>query len=249
MSDPDEEGPAAAGQLPAEHDYAAEAMAADMDPWVTFDGRKTPRAEFDDWLDSNRPSRTFRHGEPGHNAGPVGWIAVFGPGRSPAPERGDREGLQEDWERLQDSGRPVTFETIKELALNRRVLSGKWLMHLDTGFKVDHAWGSIARAVLDGKMPVAKVSPYCPGAGTKHVICVYGDDFTDESQVVSLDSAIRAVGVKCPLSYKPDAYTYLGLYRGNRWKLCPTIYESHFDLECIPRRSRIISKVTMIELT
>ncbi|XP_020380304.1 UPF0696 protein C11orf68 homolog isoform X2 [Rhincodon typus] len=246
MSDPDEEGPE---PIRAERDLAAEAMAADMDPWVVFDARKTPRAEFDDWLDSNRPSRVFRHGDPCHNAEPVGWIAIYGPGSLPAAERGDCEGLQEDWERLQDSGRPVTFETVKELALNRRVLSGKWLMHLDTGFKVDHAWASIARAVLDSKLRSAKVSPYCPDTGAKHVICVYGDDFTDESQVVGLDAAIRAAGIKCPLSYKPDAYTYLGLYRGNRWKLCPTIYESHYDLECIPRRSRITCKVTMTELT
>ncbi|GCB80997.1 hypothetical protein scyTo_0021311 [Scyliorhinus torazame] len=246
MSDHDDDG---SEPFLAQRDLAAEAMAADMDPWVIFDGRKTPRAEFDDWLDSNRPSRVFRHGELDHNAEPVGWIAVYGPASSPAPQRGDAEGLQEDWERLLSSGRLVTFETVKELALNRRVLSGKWLMHLDTGFKVDHAWGSIARAVLDGRVPAAKVSPYCPSSDAKHVICVPGDNFTDESQVVRLDAAIRAVGIKCPLSYKPDAYTYLGLYRGNRWKLCPTIYESRYDLECIPRRSRITSKVTMTELT
>ncbi|XP_072102080.1 UPF0696 protein C11orf68 homolog [Mobula birostris] len=250
MSDHEEEEEGDAAGEPREAvDYAAESMAADMDPWVVFDGRKTPRAEFDDWLDSNRPSRTFRYGAPGLGGEPVGWIAVYGPTCSPPAEQGDAEGLQEDWERLLSSGRPVTFETVSELALNRKVLSGKWLMHLDTGFKVDQAWGRIARAVLDGKLPAAKVSPFCPSSGAKHVICIPGDDFTDLAQVVSLDSAIRSLGIKCPLSFKPDAYTYLGLYRGNRWKLSPTVYESHFDLECIPRRSRIICKVTMRELT
>ncbi|XP_051901155.1 UPF0696 protein C11orf68 homolog [Pristis pectinata] len=250
MSDHEEEEETlATEELRDAEDYAAEAMAADMDPWVVFDGRKTPRAEFDDWLDSNRPSRTFRHGGPGQTGEPVGWIAVYGPGSSPSAESGDAEGLQEDWERLLSSGRPVTYETVRELALNRRVVSGKWLMHLDTGFKVDQAWGRVARAVLDGKLPAAKVSPYCPSSGDKHVICVPSDDFTDLAQVVHLDTAIRSLGIKCPLSFKPDAYTYLGIYRGNHWKLCPTIYESHFDLECIPRRSRIVSKVTMRELT
>ncbi|XP_077445453.1 UPF0696 protein C11orf68 homolog isoform X1 [Stigmatopora argus] len=227
--------------------FAAEALAADMDPWIKFDSRKTPRSEFDDWLESNRPSRVSRYGDEEHGAGVVGWIAVYGPGYSPCD--GDVDALQEDWEKLVSSGRPVIFQNIKELALNHGVLSGKWLMHLDTGFKVDRAWECVARATVDGEISSAKVSPYDRGKDDRHVICVYNQDFTDESQVVRLDAAIRASGVKCPLSYKPDVYTYLGIYRKNRWKLCPTIYESKFNLECVPRRSHIINKVTNTDVT
>ncbi|KAJ8405403.1 hypothetical protein AAFF_G00318760 [Aldrovandia affinis] len=227
--------------------YAAEAMAADMDPWIIFDARKTPRAEFEGWLESNRPSLVSRYGDEEGGTGPVGWIAVLGPDH--CPSTGDVAGLQEGWEKLLPSGRPISFQTVKELALNHGVLTGKWLMHLDTGFKVDHAWESIARAVLDGKIAQAKVSPRCPKPDNKHVICVYNQAFTDEDQVMRLDAVIRAAGVKCPLSYKPDVYTYLGIYRNNRWKLCPTIYESKFDLECVPRRSHIVNKVTSTEVT
>lgn len=226
---------------------AAESMAADMDPWVVFDARKTPWAEFEEWLQTYQPSRVSRFGSPACNAEPVGWIAVYGP--SFCPDSGDVVGLQEAWERLQASGRLVTFDTVRELALNHRVLSGKWLMHLDSGFKVDHAWGGIARAVLEGRLRVAKVSPCCPDSERKQVICVYTDDFTDEEQVLAADAVIRATGVKCLLSYKPDVYTYLGIYRDNRWHLCPTIFESKFDLECIPRRSRIVNKVSNTEVT
>ncbi|XP_010886213.1 UPF0696 protein C11orf68 homolog [Esox lucius] len=226
--------------------YAAEAMAADMEPWIVFDSRKTPRAEFDRWLETNRPSQVRRFGDEERGRGPVGWIAVYGPDY--CPPTADLDGLQESWERLLDSGRPVNFQTVKELALNHGVLSGKWLMHLDTGFKVDHAWECVARAILDGKMYTAKVSPHDSKSDSKHVICAYSKDFTDERAVMRLDSAIRASGVKCPLSYKPDVYTYLGIYRNNRWKLCPTIYESKFDLECVPRRSHVLNKVTNLEV-
>lgn len=223
--------------------HAAEALAADMDPWIIFDSRKKPRSEFDAWLENFRPSRVHRYGEQGN----VGWISVVGTNYRPG--RGDVVGLQDSWERLLDSGRPATFQAVRELALNHGVLSGKWLMHLEAGFKLDHAWEGVARAALDGKISSAKVSPYNPRGSTRQVICVYNHDFTDESEVVALDSAIRATGVKCPLYYKPDAYTYLGIYRSNCWKLCPTIYESRFDLERVPRRSHILNRVTNLEVT
>ncbi|KAM4611937.1 UPF0696 protein C11orf68 homolog [Polymixia lowei] len=231
----------------AAENYAAEAMAADMDPWIVFDSRRTPRAEFDGWLESNRPSQISRYGDEDGSKGPVGWIAVLGPDH--CPSSGDVSGLQESWERLLASGRPVNFQTVKELALNHGVLSGKWLMLLDSGFKLDHAWECVARAALDGKISQVKVSPHDPKSDRKQVICAHNKNFTDENDVMRLDTIIRATGVKCPLSYKPDVYTYLGIYRNNRWKLCPTIYESKFDLECVPRRSHIIDKVTNLEVT
>ncbi|XP_019713944.1 UPF0696 protein C11orf68 homolog [Hippocampus comes] len=232
--------------FPAET-YAAESLAADMDPWVVFDSRKKPRSEFDDWLESNRPSRVSRFGNKELGVGPVGWIAVLGPDH--CSDGGDVDALQESWEKLVASGRAVNFENVKELALNHGVLSGKWLMHLDPGFKVDQAWECVARATVDGKICSVKVSPYDPVKGDRHVICVYNHNFTDEREVVQLDAHIRASGVKCPLAYKPDVYTYLGIYRNNRWKLCPTIYESKFNLECVPRRSRIVNKVTNLDVT
>lgn len=226
-------------------DHAAESMAADMDPWIIFDARKTPRAEFHDWLETYRPSRVPRFGDPEEGSGPVGWIAVYGPGYCPLVEGG--KDLQDAWEKLQSTGRKVNYELVRELALNYGVTSGKWLMHLDTGFKVDHAWRGIATAVVEGRLTVAKVSPNHPES--KHVICVYTQDFTDEESIMQTDAVIRSSGVKCLLTYKPDVYTYLGIYRNNHWQICPTIYESRYDLECIPRRSRVTNKVTNIEVT
>ncbi|XP_078516830.1 UPF0696 protein C11orf68 homolog [Lissotriton helveticus] len=246
MGDCEEEEMGKNVHFPAE-DYAAESLAADMDPWLIFDARKTPRAEFEDWLETNRPSRVLRYGDPERSMEAVGWISVKGPNYW--HESGQVSALQEDWERLQASGRQITFDTIKELALNHKVVTGKWLMHLDTGFKIDHAWRGIANLVVDGKIGSAKVSPFMPNLERKHVICVYNEDFTDEESVMDVDAAIRSAGIKCSISYKPDVYTYLGIYRNNRWRLCPTIYESKYDLECIPRRSRIINKVSNTEVS
>ncbi|KAM6949415.1 UPF0696 protein C11orf68 homolog [Aplochiton taeniatus] len=237
--------------------YAAEALAADMDPWVVFDSSCMFRAEFDDWLETNMPSRVARFGDKDGGRGPVGWVCVRGPDSSNTEDFEETEdfddvkdvkGLRESWEKLLSSGRPVSFQAVKELALNHRVLAGKWLMHLDTGFKVDHAWECVARATMEGKIWTVKVSPYDPSSESRHVICVYNQNFTDENQVMKLEAEIRATGVKCQLAYKPDVYTYLGIYRNNRWKLCPTIYESKLDLQCVPRRSRILNKVTNLEV-
>ncbi|XP_018408379.1 PREDICTED: UPF0696 protein C11orf68 homolog [Nanorana parkeri] len=226
-------------------DHAAEAMAADMDPWIKFDARKSPRAEFEDWLETYRPSRVSRFGNPEEGSGPVGWLAVYGPGFCPQIE--GRKELQDAWDKLQSTGRKINYDLVRELALNYGVISGKWLMHLDTGFKVDHAWCGIATAVIEGRLRVAKVSPH--QQDSKHVICVYTCDFTDEESIMQTDAVIRSSGVKCPLFYKPDVYTHLGIYRNNQWQICPTIYESRYDLECIPRRSRVTNKITNIEVT
>ena len=202
----------------AEH-LAAEAMAADMDPWLVFDARMTPATELDAWLAKYPPSQVTRYGDPGSpNSEPVGWIAAYGQGY--IPNSGDVQGLQAAWEALQTSGRPVTPGTLRQLAITHQVLSGKWLIHLAPGFKLDHAWAGIARAVVEGRLQVAKVSPRAKEGG-RQVICVYTDDFTDRLGVLEADAAIRAAGVKCLLTYKPDVYTYLGIYRANRWHLCP----------------------------
>ncbi|XP_037696306.1 UPF0696 protein C11orf68 homolog isoform X2 [Choloepus didactylus] len=230
----------------AEH-LAAEAMAADMDPWLVFDARTTPATELDAWLAKYPPSQVTRYGDPGSpNSEPVGWIAVYGRGYT--PNSGDVQGLQVAWEALQTSGRPITPSTLRQLAITHHVLSGKWLMHLAPGFKLDHAWAGIARAVVEGQLQVAKVSPRAKEGG-RQVICVYTDDFTDRLGVLEADTAIRAAGIKCLLTYKPDVYTYLGIYRANRWHLCPTLYESRFQLGGNARGSRVLDRANNVELT
>ncbi len=64
----------------------------------------------------------------------------------------------------------------------------------------------------------------------RHVICVYNENFTDNAEVRELESRLRAIGIRCTMQYKPDVFTYLGVYRGNEWNLRPVMYVSDFDL-------------------
>ena len=149
-------------------------------------------------------------------------------------------GLQEAWEALQESGRPINFDTVLDLARAHKCLSGKWLFHIDSGVKVDHAWANIARAVVSGQCGMtAKVSPHeSDGRGRdRHVICIYNSDFTDEDTIIEVEASIRRAGIKCTMTYKPDAFTYLGIYRNNKWHLRPAIYHSEYDLT--HRRSKV----------
>uniref|UniRef100_UPI00358F21ED UPF0696 protein C11orf68 homolog n=1 Tax=Myxine glutinosa TaxID=7769 RepID=UPI00358F21ED len=221
-------------------EYAAEALDSDIDPWVIFDGRDTPHSELQPWLAAHRPSSVLRYGDPNQGLEPVGWIAVYG--CKTIIESVDIYGLEHSWEKLQQAGVPITFSAAKRLALDYECLCGKWILYVDSGFKVDHAWACISRAVVDGRLRSAKVSPSVKGSDQKHVMCIYSQDFTNEEDVFAVDGAIRAAGIKCPMLYKPDVYTYLGIYRRNQWGLCPTIYESKFDLQCTPWCSRIIRR-------
>lgn len=178
----------------AEH-LAAEAMAADMDPWLVFDARTTPAAELDAWLAKYPPSQVIRYGDPASpNSEPVGWIVAYGQGY--VPNSGDVQGLQAAWEALQTSGRPITPSTLRQLAITHHVLSGKWLIHLAPGFKLDHAWAGIARAVVEGRLQVAKVSPRAREGG-RQVICVYTDDFTDCLGVLEAMPSVRQASRVC----------------------------------------------------
>lgn len=128
------------------------------------------------------------------------------------------------------SGRPVNFQTISELALNHNVKSGKWLFFADSGGKVDHLWTIVARAIINNTLPCnsAKVSTY--NNSERHVICIYNNDFNDKEQVLSAENAIRNMGIKSKMSYKPDVYTCLNIYRRNKWGLPAIIMHSNYDL-------------------
>ena len=60
--------------------------------------------------------------------------------------------------------------------------------------------------------------------GERHVICVYADDYTDLEEVNGLRVALKAIGVKRQIGFKPDAYTHLGIYKENPWNIRPSRY-------------------------
>ena len=174
----------------------------------------------------------------------IGWLAVRGPASlHQSAEECDPDvlGLQQSWDELKASGRTVNYQSIKEIAMMHHVKAGKWFFHLSSGLKVDHLWSVVAKGVVQGKLGgSAKVSPFDPHEEEyKHVLLIYNDDFTNHEQVLDLENRIRAIGIKAQLIYKPDVYTYIGIYRNNVWGLRPTIYRSDFDV--LAGHSKVVS--------
>lgn len=152
----------------------------------------------------------------------------------------DRNALYYSWEAFLKTGNPVTYEVIKELALNHNVTSGKWLFFAQSGGKIDHLWSVVASAIVNNDLPCtsAKVSTYNGTEDSNHVVCIYNDNFTDYDQVMRSEEAIRKIGIKAKLLYKPNVYTLLGVYSGNHWDLTPNILVSNFD---------IVKRVSVVE--
>ena len=146
----------------------------------------------------------------------------------------DLEGLMIAWGQMIKSGRQINFQSILELASNFNVTCGKWMFFTATGAKIDFLWQKIATSVINGNSPVfhsAKVSTFHEDGDGRHVVCIYNPDFRNRQQVLQLEHAIRNTGIKCMLTYKPDVYTYLGVYKKNPWGLRPTIMKSMFDIK------------------
>merc|ERR1712142_601346 len=66
---------------------------------------------------------------------------------------------------------------------------------------------------------------------TGHMVSVYTKDFTDEDNVFQVEKALRKIPIKHQLTYKPDLFSALGIYRDNKYKLRPTIYSSRWHQE------------------
>ena len=118
---------------------------------------------------------------------------------------------------------------VEALGKEHRHLSGKWLVFAHRRV-VDGLWGSIASAVSEGRLgPGAKVSPSKRECVTSfdddvnHVICVYVANWTCRDEVMRVRSELSELGVEEPISFKPDIYTILGIYKNNEWGIPPTI--------------------------
>ena len=168
-----------------------------------------------------------------HNAD---WICVS----RPVAIREDLDirvaGMVDAWERYDKATGGGHPETVKELAKNFRVTSGKWLLFVSTGGKADHIWNIVANGIINGKLTCesAKISTAdlstCGFDNETHAICMYNSDFTDMDQVMAAETSIRNLGIKCHMQYKPDAYTYLGIYSKNKWGIRPFIMTSDYDI-------------------
>lgn len=106
---------------------------------------------------------------------------------------------------------PITIENIDSLAQKSGILIGKWLIYR-TESEIDSAWKAIAENTWSGKLTsCAKVSTSAQKS-KRHVICVYTDNYLDYEDVERIREKLRNLGFGEELCYKPDVYTYLGIY-------------------------------------
>lgn len=157
--------------------------------------------------------------------------------------------------RMMKAERDRLEPAILALARGKRILSGKW-MFFPPVEDADRFWRIVAEATWQGKLgSVSKVATSEENKAA-HLICVYTDDFTDESDVTRVLLALCDLGLVDKsvkdndaaakvIYYKCDAYTYLDITAGNEFKLKASIYSSR-DLLKKERQSRAIGASGLI---
>ena len=174
------------------------------------------------WLMANSPSTITRSSS-------VGWIAVK------LEDKGKKVlEAKAAWDSYE---REKTMDVVNNLADEFNVKGGKWLCHLPTSM-IDQVWGKLATTLMCGGLgpsvymvkvsPVQDVQP--EQSRGEHFICVYNMDYKDTEQVMRVENLMRSAGVTTILTYKPDIFSALGIYRNSKWGCRPTIYSSRVML-------------------
>lgn len=176
------------------------------------------------WTDENSTQKRLVHflarWPPSKTPAEYGpWITAFRGGMNSATP--NLEGLAADFQSLL-SGDNVKVDTLDQIAKTNNVLLGKWMVFVEPS-KIDMLWGKILYYLcMERKKGMAKVSTF--KEDEKHVIYIYVDDYTDKAEVTALRKALKGVGVKWKIGFKPDAYTHLNIYKENPWKIRPSRY-------------------------
>jgi hypothetical protein len=131
-----------------------------------------------------------------------------------------REGRELIFEQHSKSGIKETRLTLTEKSLDWAArefdyTSGKWLVfrHRD---EIDEVWTKIASSTINGELgSSAKVSTALQEE-MRHVICIYTEDYFDNDDIMRVRTKLRELGIEETLYYKPDIYTRLNIYSGNK---------------------------------
>ena len=97
---------------------------------------------------------------------------------------------------------------------------------------VNEVWRTVCEGVEAGRLGTgAKVATAEIGRSPTRLICVYTGDFTDVADVGRVLLGLVELGLgpadmSREIMYKCDAYTYLGIYRGNEYGLSQSIWGS-----------------------
>jgi hypothetical protein len=100
---------------------------------------------------------------------------------------------------------------------------GKWMLFPRCGHAVP-AWRIAAQAGQNGHIWLAKIAPRASRGS--HLICVYTPDFTDWADVETVVQRLDDLGlVERSVYYKPDIFTYAGIYNRTRSSNRASVYE------------------------
>jgi len=212
-----------------------EARKARLDKQVIFDLSKRSKFELNDWFKTTAPSKIRR-------SDGVGWIYVLSKSITEQDKKKlfdsvkeENTALKRDWSKIsEDPNSRITFQTFEDLAEKHDFKIGKWLTR---AAEPDEIWIKLVMDFAYDKFPpgtiALKVSPVndveTPGASgpnEEHLMCVINKDMTNQKEVFAVEKAIRNVPIRFAIQYKPLIYTELGIYRGNKFCIRPTIYNS-----------------------
>ena len=70
----------------------------------------------------------------------------------------------------------------------------------------------------------AKIAPARGKADEDVVCCIYIEDFSCRLEVQRVLKKLFELGFEVKCGFKPDFYTYLGIYSRNKWRLSPVLY-------------------------
>ena len=118
---------------------------------------------------------------------------------------------------------------VREIATSCSLTVGKWLVFVKTEH-ADRVWAAVCESTAKGKLGCSsKISPTSPDSNNT-LICVYCADFNnvdDCRRVLTHLFQIRSA-LNAPFSinnFKPDVYTYCGIYAKNDFKIPTTIFK------------------------
>jgi hypothetical protein len=111
-----------------------------------------------------------------------------------------------------------TIGTINQMvSKGYHLLFGKWLIYVSRS-KIDSVWENLSSNIETGELPcdakaaTAKANPHA-SEKEKHVICVYTPNYLFRDDVRQCRLLLKQMGFEARLYYKPDVFTYKGMYR------------------------------------
>ena len=87
----------------------------------------------------------------------------------------------------------------------------KWLIYRNTS-EINTAWETIAKSTINGELGTSAKVSTAMKKSKRHVICVYTENYIDFEDVMRVQKKLEQLGFTERLCYKPDIYTYLGIY-------------------------------------